>query len=61
VFGGVVEEVGCTDIFVFVVVYDGGFEAVEGEEVEDLFAYGVLNKSALLLFYDRFVVRTSTT
>lgn len=31
--GGVVEEVGSTDVLVVCVVDDGGFEDVEGEEV----------------------------
>jgi len=41
-FGGVVEEIGRANIFVFVVVDDGGFEDVEGEEVGDLVGGGIL-------------------
>jgi len=32
-FGGVVVEVGCSDVFVFGVVDHAGFKVVEGEEV----------------------------
>jgi hypothetical protein len=39
--GGVIEEVGCTYGAVLG-VYDGRFDKVEGEEVGDFFAYGVL-------------------
>lgn len=42
-FGGVVEEVSCSDIVVFFVVDDGGLEAVEGEEVIDTLGGGVLS------------------
>ena len=40
--GGVVEEVGGADVGVFFVVYDGGFEAVEGEEIGYFFGRWVL-------------------
>jgi hypothetical protein len=48
VFGGVVEEVGCADIFVLVIVNDRRFEDVEGEEVGDLLSGGIL---AILALY----------
>lgn len=41
-FRGIVEEVGCTDVFVLVMVDDGGSEDVEGEEVSEFLGGGVL-------------------
>jgi hypothetical protein len=42
VFGGVVEEIGCTNILVLLVVDDGGFKDVEGEEIRNFLGGGVL-------------------
>jgi hypothetical protein len=41
-FGGVVEEVGCSDVLVFFVVYDRGLEDVEREEIDDFLRGGIL-------------------
>jgi hypothetical protein len=40
--GSVVEEVCCSDVLVFVIVYDGRFKEIEGEEVEDLLCCWIL-------------------
>ena len=44
-FGGVVEEICCADMVVFWVVYDGGLEGVEGEEVGDFLRIWVLGRN----------------
>jgi hypothetical protein len=42
VFGGVVEEIGCTNVLVLLVVDDGRFKDVEGEEIRNFLGGGVL-------------------
>ena len=41
-FSGVVVEVGCADAVIFVVIYYGGLDYVEGDEVGDFPCCGVL-------------------
>jgi hypothetical protein len=52
VFGGVVEEIGCTNILVLLVVDDGGFKDVEGEEIRNFLGGGVLVLLAIVFSGD---------
>jgi len=49
VLGSIVEHISCSDVFVFVVIYDGRFEAIEREEIKDFVGGWVLGNLSVLV------------